>query len=262
MTNSRIDGDAHRKTRYGLDGRLALVTGASGNLGGACCRDLAAAGATVIAAYNSNKDAATALADEISAAGGTCVPVWADLSDPTGPDDLVATVQESFGRVDLCVAAAGVRVRRPAVATDARLLYELLAANVHGAVSVARACLRPMIRARFGRIVLFGSTAGVNGLPGHSAYAGTKAALGAWASSAAGEVGGRDITINVVAPGAIRADTMDFHTAAERDLVLKFIGAARFGEPEEVAALVSFLCTPAASYINGTTIRVDGGARF
>jgi 3-oxoacyl-[acyl-carrier protein] reductase len=137
-----------------------------------------------------------------------------------------------------------------------------MATNVHSAIDTARACLRPMIRQRHGRIVLFGSVAGAVGLPGHSTYAATKAALQAWASSAAGEVGGRDITVNVVAPGAIRDDTMDFHTPQERDLVLKFIGAGRFGEPHEVAAMVSFLCSPAATYVNGATIRVDGGARF
>jgi 3-oxoacyl-[acyl-carrier protein] reductase len=257
-----MDSTAHLSARYGLAGRIAIVTGASGNLGGACCRDLVAAGASVVAAYHSNKDKVTELARDIAADGGACVPMWADLRQPAGPDDLVAQATAEFGRVDTCVAAAGVRVRRPAVATDSSQLSELMAANIHGAVGVARACLRAMIRARFGRIVLFGSTAGVSGLPGHSAYAGTKAALSAWASSAAGEVGGRDITINVVAPGAIRADAMDFHTEAERELVLKFIGAGRFGEPPEVAGLVSFLCSPAASYINGATIRVDGGARF
>jgi 3-oxoacyl-[acyl-carrier protein] reductase len=257
-----MDSTAHLSARYGLCGRVAVVTGASGNLGSACCRDLAATGATVVAVYHGNKEAATALAEDIADGGGTCVPVHADLSEPSGPDDLVAQVLRDFGRVDACVAAAGLRIRRPAVATDPALLADLMSVNVHGAVGVARACLRAMIRARFGRIVLFGSVAGSNGLPGHAAYAGTKAALQAWASSTAGEVGGRDITVNVVAPGAIRADTMDFHTDAERELVLKFIGAGRFGEPQEVAALVSFLCSPAASYISGATIRVDGGARF
>jgi 3-oxoacyl-[acyl-carrier protein] reductase len=252
----------HLSDRYGLHGRVAIVTGASGNLGSACCRDLAAAGAAVVAGYCHSRDAADVLAKEISADGGTCVPVGADLSQADGPDRLVARALSEFGRLDALVAAAGSRLRRPAVATDPAMIQQLMALNVHGSISAARACLRPMIRARFGRIVLFGSVAGACGLPGHSAYAGTKAALQAWASSAAGEVGGRDITINVVAPGAIRATTMDFHTAAERELVLKFIGAGRFGEPSEVAALVSFLCSPAASYINGSTVRVDGGARF
>ncbi len=257
-----MDQAAHLASRYGLADRVAIVSGASGNLGGACARELAAAGASVVAAYHANEAAATALAKEIVSAGGACEPVAADLSAADGPDIAASAALRAFGRIDICVAAAGLRVRRPAVATDPALLTALLAANVHGAVSLARACLRPMIKGRFGRIVLFGSTAGVNGLPGHGGYAATKGALQSWAASAAGEVGGRDITINVIAPGAIRADAMDFHTDAERELVLKFIGAGRFGEPEEIAAVVAFLCSPAASYVNGATVRVDGGARF
>jgi 3-oxoacyl-[acyl-carrier protein] reductase len=254
--------DNHLSARYGMRDRVAIVTGASGNIGSACCRDLAAAGATVIAGYHSNQDSATALAKSIADNGGVCVPMQADLSEPSGPDALVHNVLQEYGQVDILVAAAGQRLRRPAVVTDPAAGRAQMATNVHSAIDTARACLRAMIRARYGRIVLFGSVAGVVGLPGHSTYSATKAALQAWAASASGEVGGRDITINVVAPGAIRQDTMDFHTPQERELVLKFIGAGRFGEPEEVASVVSFLCSPAASYVNGATVRIDGGARF
>lgn len=252
----------HLTALYGLTGRVAVVSGASGTIGAACCRELARAGAIVVAGYHSNEPAARKLTDAIEAEGGRCLPVSADVATVDGPRQLVDAAIQHFGRVDICVAAAGRRTRRMALATDPDELAELSATNVHGVINLAKACLRPMMRARFGRIVVFGSTAGVHGLPGHSAYAGTKASLQAWASSVAGELGGRDITVNVVAPGAIRADVMDFHTDEERELVLKFIGAGRFGEPEEVAAVVSFLCTPAASYVNGSTVLVDGGARF
>jgi 3-oxoacyl-[acyl-carrier protein] reductase len=248
--------------RYGLADRVAIVSGASGNIGGACARDLAKLGAKIVAGYHTGEAAAQKLADEIRADGGVCVPVQVDLSTPTGPDQLAAAAVKEFGGIDICVAVAGLRTRKLAAATTAADVEHLMATNFHSAVSLAKACLRPMMRARYGRIVVFGSTAGANGLGGHSVYAGTKAALHAWASSAAGEVGGRDITINAVAPGAIRADQLDFHNEKEVELVLRFIGAGRFGEPEEVASVVSFLCSPAASYVNGATVLVDGGARF
>lgn len=257
-----MDTTTHLGERYALTDRVAVVTGASGNLGSACARDLARSGAAVLAAYHSNEAAARKVADEITADGGTCVPVAMDLSTPDGPDRLAKIALEEFGRIDICVAVAGLRTRKPAIATDAGDVAGLMATNFHSAVSLAKACMRPMMRNRFGRVVIFGSTAGVNGLGGHSVYAGTKAALHAWVSSAAGEVSGRDITINAVAPGAIRADDLDFHNVSEQELVLRFIGAGRFGEPEEVASVVSFLCTPAASYVNGATVQVHGGARF
>ncbi|GFH38243.1 SDR family NAD(P)-dependent oxidoreductase [Streptomyces pacificus] len=245
----------------GQRGRVVVVSGASGTIGSACARYLAELGATVVAGYHSGEDRMGKLAARVEEAGGTLVPVRADLSAPGGPAGLATAALDRFGRIDGLVAAAGLRSRRLAMATDAGTLDELLDVNLAGSVNLAKACLKPMMRARYGRIVLFGSRAGTSGLPGHSAYAATKGALQPWAASLAGEVGKHGITVNVVAPGAIRAETMDF-SPEERDLVLKFIGAGRLGEPEEVAAAVSFLLSPSASYVNGNTLVVDGGARF
>ncbi|MET9801729.1 SDR family oxidoreductase [Streptomyces sp. NPDC006368] len=245
----------------GQRGRVVVVSGASGTIGSACARHLAELGATVVAGYHSGEDRVGKLAAQVEEAGGTLVPVRADLSAPDGPARLVSAALDRFGRIDGLVAAAGLRTRRLAMATDTDTLAELLDVNLAGSVNLAKACLKPMMRARYGRIVLFGSRAGTSGLPGHSAYAATKGALQPWAASLAGEVGKHGITVNVVAPGAIRAEIMDF-SPEERDLVLKFIGAGRLGEPEEVAAAVSFLLSPAASYVNGNTLVVDGGARF
>lgn len=245
----------------GQRGRVVVVSGASGDIGSVCARQLAELGATVVAGYHRREEKTQKLAAEVQAAGGTLVPVRADLSAPEGPAQLVRAAVERFGRVDGLVAAAGLRTRRLAMATDAAALDQLLQVNLAGTVNLAKACLRPMMRAKYGRIVLFGSRAGTSGLPGHAAYAATKGALHPWAASLAGEVGGHGITVNVVAPGAIRAEVMDF-SPEERDLVMKFIGAGRLGEPEEVAAAVSFLLSPSASYVSGNTLVVDGGARF
>lgn len=253
---------SHLTARYGLDDRVAVVSGASGNIGSACCRDLALAGATIIAGYHENEQAAKLLAERIEADGGTCVPVAADLSQPDGAQILVDTALRRFGRADIAVAAAGIRTRRLALSTDPATVTELMTVNFASAIGMAKACLRPMLRARYGRIILFGSRAGVSGLPGHSVYAASKGALQPWAASVAGELGTHGITVNVIAPGAIRAERTDFHSEEEQNLVLKFIGAGRFGEPEEVAAAVTFLASSSASYLNGSTVVVDGGARF
>jgi 3-oxoacyl-[acyl-carrier protein] reductase len=245
----------------GQHGRVVIVSGASGGIGSACARQLARLGATVVAGYHANKDAAADLVEEIESTGGIARAVPADLATAEGAESLVRVALAEFGRVDGCVAAAGLRTRRLAMATDAGTLATLLNVNLAGSINLAKACLRPMMRARYGRIVLFGSRAGTSGLPGHAAYAATKGALQPWAASVAGEVGGHGVTVNVIAPGAIAAEVMDFN-ADEQQLVLKFVGAGRMGEPREVAAAVSFLLSPAASYVNGNTLVVDGGARF
>ena len=248
--------------RRRLDGQVAVVSAAPGPSGAAGGRPVAAAGARGVPGYHGTPRPPGRLAAGVEAVGGRCVPLAVDLRDPAGPQRLVDETLRRFGRVDACIAAAGVRTRRLALSTDPAALADLLAVNLAAAIGLAKGCLRPMMRARYGRIVLFGSRAGVSGLPGHAAYAATKGALQPWAASVAGELGTHGITVNVVAPGAIRAEQTDFHSEQEQELVLKFIGAGRFGEPEEVAAVVGFLASPAASYVNGSTVTVDGGARF
>lgn len=241
--------------------RVVVISGASGGIGGACARQLAGLGATVVAGYHRNGDAVRKLEWELAEQGRTVLGVEADLSAREGPERLVNAALGAFGRVDACVAAAGISNRRLAMAADPRVLDKLLNVNVHGAIGLVKACLRPMMRARYGRVVLFGSRAGVSGLPGSSAYAATKGALQPWAASVAGEVGRHGITVNVVAPGAIRTELSEY-SAAEEDLVRRSIAAGRLGEPCEVASAVSFLVSSAASYVNGSTLVVDGGARF
>jgi 3-oxoacyl-[acyl-carrier protein] reductase len=243
------------------DGRVIVVSGGSGGIGRACVLSLAALGATVVAGFHRNGDAMRKLELELAEQGRTVLSVSADLATPEGPGQLVDAALSSFGRVDGCVTAAGLSSRRLAVGTCPQALDAALRINLGGAIGLARACLRPMIRARYGRIVLFGSRAGIAGLPGSSAYAAAKGGLAPWAASVAGEVGKYNVTVNVVAPGAIRGDATE-HSAAEQDLAIRLIGAGRLGEPAEVAAAVSFLLSAEASYVNGSTLVVDGGARF
>src|SRR5699024_3270871 len=153
--------------------------------------------------YHHGADAIQAVRAEAETHGVVCVPVKADVSESGGAEMLVEAAMTRFGRVDGCVAAAAVLLRRPALATDAATLNHLLRVNVGGSVALARACLRPMMRARHGRIVLLGSWAGQRGLPGQSAYAASKGALEPWAASVAGEVGRQGVTVNVVAPGVV-----------------------------------------------------------
>ncbi|QUX26939.1 SDR family oxidoreductase [Nocardiopsis akebiae] len=241
--------------------RVVVVSGASGTIGRACVRRLADEGTAVVAGYHRGDDAVREVRAEAEERGATCVPVRADVSEPGGAEKLVEAATERFGRVDGCVAAAAVLLRRPALTTDAATLDHLMRVNVGGSVALARACLRPMMRARRGRIVLFGSWAGQRGLPGQSAYAASKGALEPWAASVAGEVGRQGVTVNVVAPGVVD-DGSPRHGAEEAARVRELIGARRPAELEEVTAAVSFLLSEGASYVNGTTLRVDGGARF
>ncbi|HEX4791553.1 MAG TPA: SDR family oxidoreductase [Actinospica sp.] len=244
-----------------LAGRVFLVAGASGAIGAACARTLLELGGDVVAGYNANADALEPLVKRAADLGRTLSPIQADLASPDGPGRLVAAALQAHGRADGCVAAAGRIGRRLALGTSADQLGELLRVNTLGTLEVARACLRPMMRAGYGRIVLVGSRAGVAGQPGAAAYAATKGALQSWAASVAGEVGRHGVTVNVVAPGAIRTAEQRY-TAAEEELALRLIGAGRLGEPTEVAAAVAFLSSPQASYINGSVLMVDGGARL
>lgn len=240
---------------------VVVVSGASGNIGSACVRRLAAEGTNIIAGYHNGIEAVENLRFEAEAHGTTCVPVRADVSEPGGAELLVEAAMHKFGRVDGCVAAAATLLRRPALTTDTAAMNYLLQVNLGGSLALARACLRPMMRARHGRIVLMGSWAGQRGLPGQSAYAASKGGLEPWAASVAGEVGRQGITVNVVAPGVVD-DGAPLHSAEEAAKVLKLISVQRPASFKEITSAVSFLLSNQASYITGTTLRVDGGARF
>lgn len=236
--------------------RRALVTGGSGDLGGAICRRLAADGAHVIVHANGNLARAQAVAAEIAAAGGSAQAVAFDVAD----GEATAAALEQLladGPIQIVVNNAGVHDDAPMAGMDAARWRRVIDVSLHGFFHVTQPLLLPMARTRWGRIVSVSSVAAVLGNRGQTNYAAAKAALHGASKSLAREMASRGISVNVVAPGVIEGRMAA--DAFPPELIRQAVPAARAGRPEEVAALVAFLCGDDAGYINGQVIGVNGG---
>ena len=225
-------------------------------------RLLSSFGATVVAMYHQNGSTLEELSSVASSQDGRIEPLQADLRDNDAASAVVGNVLSRHGRIDALVACAGLMQRRAAMLSNRADCEDLFALNVFSTLQLCRAALRPMWRQGSGRLVLVGSRAGSHGLPGQSTYAASKAALHAYAQSLAAEVGPRRITVNVVAPGAVSSPKPGLYGAEDKEQALSAIGLGREGRPEEVAAVIAFLVSSAASYVSGAIIPVDGAARF
>lgn len=240
---------------FDLSGMTALVTGASGGIGSAIAKGLAGQGAR-LAISGSNVEKLEAFRAGL---GGEHVALACNLSNTAAVDALVPQAVEALGQLDILVNNAGVTRDNLAMRMKDEEWSEVIRVNLEAAFRLARAALRPMMRARFGRIVSVTSVVGTTGNPGQANYAASKAGLVGMSKALAQEVASRGITVNCVAPGMIRSAMTDVLPEAQRAAILGRIPAGELGTGEDIAAACIYLASREAGYVTGQTLHVNGG---
>ncbi|OQW47017.1 MAG: beta-ketoacyl-ACP reductase [Proteobacteria bacterium SG_bin6] len=240
---------------FDLTGMTALVTGASGGIGSAIARGLAGQGAR-LALSGSNPDKLTAFQAEL---GGDHVALACDLGDGAAVDGLVPRAVEALGKLDVLVNNAGVTRDNLLMRMKDEEWDQVIRVNLEAAFRLARAAAKPMMKARFGRIISITSVVGATGNPGQANYAASKGALTAMTKAMAQELASRGITANCVAPGFIQSAMTDVLPEAQKSALLGRIPAGALGQGSDVAAAVVYLASREAGYVTGQTLHVNGG---
>ncbi|MBQ7949481.1 MAG: 3-oxoacyl-[Alphaproteobacteria bacterium] len=237
---------------FDLSGKVALITGATGGIGGAIARKMKEAGATVVVSGRNVAKMDAEFGDEY-------IKIPCDLAAEGGAVELVMNTIEQAGKIDILVNNAGITKDTLLMRMTDEQFDDVINTNLRSCFKMCRAAIMPMMKNRFGRIINMASIIGTIGGPGQANYAASKGGMIAMTKSIAAEVGSRGITANAVAPGFIKTPMTDVLPEELKKTYLAQIPAGRFGEPEDIANTCVFLASDEAGYINGQTIHVNGG---
>ena len=244
---------------FSLEGKTALVTGASGGIGSAIAKALASQGAR-LALSGSNGDKLRAFREQLQdEVGGDHVEITCDLSNAQSVEELVPATIDTLGKIDILVNNAGITRDNLAMRMKDDEWDQVIRINLEAAFRLMRAAARPMMKARHGRIVSITSVVGATGNPGQMNYTAAKAGLTGMSKSLAQELASRGITVNCVAPGFIRTAMTDALDDKQKEAINARIPAGRMGEGDEIGAAVAYLASDEASYVTGQTLHVNGG---
>lgn len=241
-----------------LKGEVALVSGASRGIGRSIAEVLGKAGATVVGTATTEKGAES-ISAYLAAAGIQGKGLVLNVADKTSIDGVIKAVGDEFGGISVLVNNAGITRDNLLMRMKDEEWDDIIATNLTSVYRMSKACMRGMTKAKKGRIISISSVVGASGNPGQTNYAAAKAGLVGFTKSLAREIGSRNITVNVVAPGFIDTDMTRELSEDQRNNLLQNIPLARLGQPEEIAGAVLFLASPLGAYITGETIHVNGG---
>ena len=242
-----------------LDGKIAVVTGASRGIGAAIAAAFGREGATVIVNYNGSQEKAEAVVSEIESAGGKAAAVQCDVGDFATADAFYKEIVKEYGGIDILVNNAGINRDGLLMGMKEADFDDVIRTNLKGAFNGCKCVARPMMKKRSGRIINMASVAGVIGNAGQANYAASKAGVIGLTKSVAKELASRGITVNAIAPGFIKTDMTDALPDSVKEEAVKQIPLGAFGEVEDIAEMAVFLASDKAKYITGQVFCVDGG---
>jgi 3-oxoacyl-[acyl-carrier protein] reductase len=252
-------GAAIEPMQIDLSNKVAIVTGASRGIGRAAALALSRSGARLVVNYRGQAESAAEVVTTIEANGGTALAVQADVAQGADVERLVKTTLDTYGRLDIVVNNAGITRDNLLLRMKDDEWDAVMSTNLRGAYLLTKAALRPMMKARGGRIINITSVVGLTGNAGQANYAAAKAGLIGFTKSVAREMASRGITANAIAPGYIETDITSVLSDEIKSSVLNTIPLGRLGQPDDVASIVVFLASDAAAYLTGQTLAVDGG---